>query len=147
MRKPVNPNPAVQAGIMQLKRLTTRIMAKQDQKDRPMAPPTEPTLSVATAMFALSLGEKNSQVKGNLNHNTGGGKRPTYQNVQAFQTLVVLFCRSSSVTRWMPRVSTVNKRFLIHDFDSAGTGSAFPWIGSSITSRDCCSAAPAVLSL
>jgi hypothetical protein len=41
------------------------MMAKQDQKDRPMAPPTDPTLSVATAMFALSLstGQKKNKFK------------------------------------------------------------------------------------
>jgi hypothetical protein len=35
--------------------LTTRMMMKQSQNDKPMAPPIEPTLRVATAMFALNL--------------------------------------------------------------------------------------------
>lgn len=55
MRSPVKPNAAVQAGIRSLKRFTIRITMKLSQKDRPMEPPNVPVLSVATAMFALSL--------------------------------------------------------------------------------------------
>jgi len=56
MRNPESPKPAVQAGMRQAKTLTTTMMAKQDQKERPIDPPIVPTLRVATAMFALSLG-------------------------------------------------------------------------------------------
>ena len=52
---PVKPKPAVHAGIMQLTTLTTTIIAKQSQNDKPIAPPIDPTFSVATAMFALNL--------------------------------------------------------------------------------------------
>jgi hypothetical protein len=55
IRKPVSPKEAVQAGRRQEATFTTRIMAKQSQKDRPMLPPTMPVESVATAMFALNL--------------------------------------------------------------------------------------------
>lgn len=57
MRKPVKPKEAVQAGKTQETTLTTRMMAKESQKERPMLPPTMPVDSVATAMFALSLRE------------------------------------------------------------------------------------------
>ena len=56
MRKPVKPNDAVHAGSMQLARFTTMMIAKQSQKASPIAPPTMPVLSVATAIFALNLG-------------------------------------------------------------------------------------------
>jgi hypothetical protein len=55
MRRPVRPNVAVHAGRRQAVRLMTTMMAKQCQNERPMAPPTMPVLSVATAMLALSL--------------------------------------------------------------------------------------------
>lgn len=52
---PVNPNPAVQAGMRQASKFTTTIIAKQSQNARPMAPPVVPTFRVATAMLALNL--------------------------------------------------------------------------------------------
>jgi len=55
IRNPVKPKDAVQAGSKQETTLTTRNMAKQSQKLRPMLPPTIPVDNVATAMFALSL--------------------------------------------------------------------------------------------
>lgn len=55
MRRPVRPKDAVQAGIMQAKTLMTTMIAKLDQKSRPMLGPTMPVLTVATAIFALNL--------------------------------------------------------------------------------------------
>src|ERR1700712_4289492 len=53
--RPDSPNPAVHAGMRQASKFTTTIIAKQSQKDKPIAPPIVPTLSVATAMLALNL--------------------------------------------------------------------------------------------
>jgi hypothetical protein len=55
MRNPVKPKEAVQAGRRQEATFTTRIIANESQKDKPMLPPTMPVDSVATAILALSL--------------------------------------------------------------------------------------------
>ena len=55
IRRPVNPNVAVQAGKRQEKMFTVVMMAKQCQKLRPMLPPTIPVFNVATAKLALIL--------------------------------------------------------------------------------------------
>lgn len=55
IRKPVSPNDAVHAGKRHEAMFTTRIMAKQSQKDRPIDPPTIPVDNVATAILALNL--------------------------------------------------------------------------------------------
>jgi hypothetical protein len=55
MRKPVKPKEAVQAGRRQEATFTTRMMARQSQKGRPMLPPTMPVDNVATAILALNL--------------------------------------------------------------------------------------------
>jgi len=55
MRRPVKPNEAVQAGKRQEAMFTTRMIAKQSQKESPILPPTIPVDSVATAMLALNL--------------------------------------------------------------------------------------------
>ena len=54
MRNPVKPKPAVQAGMNVLKKFTTRIIAKEPQKERLITLPRVPTLSVATGMLALN---------------------------------------------------------------------------------------------
>lgn len=98
MRRPVRPKDAVHAGIMQAKTLMTTMIAKLDQKSRPMLGPTIPVLTVATAMFALNLAQS---VKWKFRCHLCY----MYQKVQAFQTRCVLWLRSSSVMRWMPPVS------------------------------------------
>jgi hypothetical protein len=105
IRSPVKPKDAVQAGSRQLAILTTRIMAKQSQKESPMEPPTMPVLKVATAILALSLHHS-------CQNESPAEARETYQNVQAFQTLVGFCCLSASVTRCMPLVSM--ERFFAH---------------------------------
>jgi len=60
IRKPVNPNDAVQAGRRQEAMFTTGMIAKQSQKDNPMLPPTIPVDKVATAILALNLGKRSA---------------------------------------------------------------------------------------
>ena len=60
IRKPVNPNDAVQAGRRQEAMSTTRMIAKQSQKDNPVLPPTIPVEKVATAILALNLGKRSA---------------------------------------------------------------------------------------
>lgn len=98
IRRPVKPKDAVQAGIIHAKTLMTTMIAKLDQKSRPMLGPTIPVLTVATAMFALSLQ--------NISRMSRILVLGAYQNVHAFQTFWVFCFRSSSVMRWIPPVST-----------------------------------------
>jgi hypothetical protein len=100
IRKPVNPNDAVQAGKRQEAMFTTRMIAKQSQKDNPMLPPTIPVDKVATAILALNLGKISAYW---IFLQTG---QSSYQKVQAFQTCVVLLSLSSSVTLSIPPAST-----------------------------------------
>jgi hypothetical protein len=101
IRSPVRPKDAVQAGNRQLAILTTKMIAKQSQKDSPIEPPTVPALRVATAILALSLRQSRQT-------NSPLEIKEAYQKVQAFQTLVVFCCLSSSVTRCIPFVSIDN---------------------------------------
>jgi len=77
------------------------MIAKQSQKDSPIEPPTMPVLRVATAILALSL-RQSCQTHSPLDI------VEAYQKVQAFQTLVVFCCLSSSATRCIPLVSIDN---------------------------------------
>lgn len=53
--RPVSPKVAKKPGKRQLMRLVTTMIGRLSQKASPMLGPTMPVLSVATAMFALSL--------------------------------------------------------------------------------------------
>jgi hypothetical protein len=97
----VSPNEAVHAGRRHEAMFTTKIIAKESQKERPILPPTIPVDNVATAILALNL--QNTSV---MRLYRIISQEWAYQKVHAFQTLVVLLCLCSSVTRWIPPDST-----------------------------------------